>query len=370
MHYGPVGFQVGGGLRFGYTDNVFYSQTNRMHDFLINPEASLAGFMQVSELNTLRLSLGLGYEYYVKNTVLNGNAPLVNPDSDLVFHLFVGDFHIRFQEKFSYQETLFINTTRSGQDLLFNFNNVGTFSRWDNRAGFNADWDLNKVILSVGYDHENFVSDTASFDYLSRASEWFTASAAFLLGDQAKIGLESQASLHNYETESVLNDHWRGGGGPFVDVKLPEKISLRAGGGYDTAQYDSAGASSEFKTYYAYGRVSQETRLFTHSLSGGRESTLGDNANNLENTYVRYSISSPVVEHVELGVHGSVHFAKEFGGAFRENYTYYVAGLRAGYQFHKHWRTDLGYEFLLKNSELPFRDYYRNRVTMGVTFTF
>jgi hypothetical protein len=370
MHYGPVGFQIGAGLHFGYTDNAFYSQTNRLDDFVINPELNLAAFMQVSEINTLKLSVGLGYEYYVKNSVLNQDAPMVNPDSELVFNIFAGNFRIGMHERFSYQETLFINTTPSGQDLLFNFNDVGIFSRWDNLAGFGVDWDLDKLILSASYDHENFVSTTASYNYLKRASELFTASASFLIGDQAKIGLESQAGLHNYESETVLNDHWQARVGPFADMKLPEKVSLRAGGGYDTAQYDAAGAGSDFETYYAYGRISQETRLFTHSLSAGHEHLLGDNANNLETTYVRYSINSPVFEHIDLGVNGSVHFDKEFGGPYLENFTYYVVGFRAGYQLHKYWRADLSYQFMLKNSDLPFRDFYRNRVILGVTFTF
>jgi hypothetical protein len=370
LHCGPVGYQVGSQLLFGYTDNAFYSQTNRLDDFIINPEVSLSGAIRVSEINTLKLSLGLGYEYYVKNTVLNGDAPLVNPDTELVFNIFAGDSRIQLHEKFSYQETLFINTGASGQDLLFNFNDVGTFSRWDNLVGLNVDWDLDKVILSAGYNHENFVSTTASFDYLSRSSEWFTASAAFLIHDQVKLGLEAQASLHNYDTETTLNNNWRVRGGPFAEVKLPGNLSLHAGGGYDTAQYDSAAAGSDYETYYVYGRVSQETRWFTHSLSAGRESALGANANNLENTYVNYAISTPIVEHVDLGLSASAHFAHEYGGAFNEEYHYYLANFRVGYQFHKYWRTDLSYQYMLKNSDLPFRDYYRNRVTVSVAFSF
>lgn len=370
LRYGPVSFRTGGSLRVGYTDNAFYSDLNRKDDIVIMPEADLTAFMQVSELNTLRLAVGVGYEYYVKNSELNPGAPLVNPDSELAFNLFIGDVHIRFHDKFSYQQTLFINTTAGGQALLFNFNNVGVFSRWDNLAGFNVDWDLSKILLSVGYNHENFASTTAGFEYLNRASELFSASAAFRVGDQAKLGLESQAGLHNYDSETVLNDHWQVRAGPFLEFKLPEAISFRAGGGYDTARYDVTDGGNNFSTYYAYGRVSQETRLFTHSLSAGHEHLLGQNANNLENTYVGYSISTPVFEHVDLGANASVHWDKEFGGAFRETFTYYLVGLHASYQFHKYWQAELGYEFLLKESDLPLRDFYRNRVSLGVTFTF
>ena len=370
IHYGPLGFQIGAGVRFGYTDNLFYSETNRVSDFLINPEVNLGAFLQVSELNTLKLSLRMGYEYYLKNTALNGNAPLVNPDTELDFNVFAGDFHIRLHERFSYQESLFNNTSASGQNLLFNFNNVGTFSRINNVAGVNVDWDLNKLILSVGYDHENFDSLTESFKYLNRVSELFTASASLLIGDHAKIGLESKGGLHDFKTETTLNDHWQARFGPFVDVNLMEKVNLRAGGGYDLARYDAAGAGSDYSTYYAYGRVSQETRLFTHSLSVGRENLLGGNANNLEDTYVRYSITSPAIQHWDVGANAAYHSDREYGAAFSEDFTYYVVGVKAGYQIHKNWRTEVGYEYVLKNSELALRNYDRNRVTFSLAFTF
>jgi hypothetical protein len=370
IRVGPVGLQTGARLRLGYTDNLFYTEKNREDDFLINPQVDLTAFMRVSELNTVKLSVGVGYELYTQNDVLDSDAPLVNPDSELAFNLFVGDFRFRFHERFYYQETLFFNSSPGREDLYYNFNNVGRFSRWDNRVGFDVDWDLNKYLLSAGFDHENFNSSTSEFEYLTRSSEWFRASAAVRLGDQVQAGLEGQASLHDFDTEEVLNDNWRARVGPFVEARPIEKITLRAGVGFDTAQYDQGAADSDYETYYAYGQVSQETRFFRHALSGGRETLLGDNANNLETTYLRYSITSPIIEHVTLGGNAAVHFAEEFGGSFREDYTYYVFGARVGYQFHKYWRADLAYEFILKESDLALRDYYRNRVTLGISFTF
>ena len=188
---------------------------------------------------------------------------------------------------------------------------------------------------------------------------------------QSATGLEAQASLHNYERETILNDNWRARGGPFVEVNPQEKISLRAGGGFDTARYeDTVLNNSDYETYYAYARIRQETRLFAHTLTAGREQVLGDNANNLRTTYVRYSISSPVITHVDLGADLSVNFAEEFGGTFEEDFTYYGAGFRIGYQFHKFWRADLGYEFRLKESNLALRDFHRNRVTLAATYSF
>ena len=370
LRYGPVRLTTSARVGVSYTDNVFYSHNAKV-DILVNPEITLAALWPITELNSLRLSLGVAYEWYLKNTVLNGDAPLINPGSELVFNVFVGDFRIRLHERFSYQESLFFNSFAGEDGRFFNFNDVGTFSRLNNEVGFVVDWDLNAVVLSAGYNHENFISTTSSFEYLDRASETFTASARFSPGDKTQTGLEAQAGLHSYQHETILNDNWRARLGPFVDVTLLEKISLRAGGGFDTARYDAAApGNSDYETYYAYARIRQDTRLFSHSLAGGREQLLGDNANNLRTTYARYSISSPVVAHLDLEANLSVNFAREFGGTFQEEFTYYGAGFRIGSQFHKYWRADLGYEFRLKASDLALRDFHRNRVTLGVAYRF
>src|SRR5439155_14718795 len=121
----------------------------------------------MTELNALRLSLGLSYEWYLKNRALNADAPLVNPGSELAFNVFAGDFHFQLRERFSYQESLFFNSFSGDNTRFYNFNDVGTFSRLNNEAGLDVDWDLNKVVMSAGYNHENFISTTSAFDYLN-----------------------------------------------------------------------------------------------------------------------------------------------------------------------------------------------------------
>ncbi|MDE3066492.1 MAG: hypothetical protein KGJ60_02975 [Verrucomicrobiota bacterium] len=372
QRYGPVRVRTSAGVGAYYTDNVFYSG-NPKEDVMIEPQAKLDALWPVTRLNALRLSLGLSYQWYLKNTALNSDAPLVNPGSELAWNLFVGDFHIQLHERFSYEQSLFFNSFAGENQPFYNFNNVGTFSRWDNHAGLDVTWSLEKGVVSVGYNHENFISKTAAFDYLDRASEWFTANAGYFLGDHVQAGVEGRGSLHHYDQETVLNDNWRARVGPFVEAKLPEKVTLRAGGGYDTARFDEVGpANSDYDSYYAYARVSQDTRLFTHSIEVGRKLLLGDNANNLKTVYARYSISSPIVRHVDLGAHVSVNVAEEYGGpsGFDEKFTYYGGGLSVGYQFAKHWRADLGYEFLLKESDLALRDFHRNQVGLDVVWTF
>jgi len=371
IHYGRIGFQTEARLGAAYTDNVFLSAVNKKEDFIINPEATLSALVPVSELNALKLSLGLGYEWFANNHDLNSDAPLISPGSELAFNIFVGDFRIKLHDKFSYQQTLVFNDQTSDQTRVYNFTDVGRFDRLDNFAGLLVDWDLNKVILTAGYDHENFISMSDQFKYLNRASEWFTFKFNYLLGPQTKIGLETQASLHNYEEETILNDNWRERVGPFAEMRLPKGLVLKIGGGYDGAQFDNtASANSAYNTGYGYATIRQELRYFTHSLAVGRETEIGDNANNLRVTYARYSIVSDVIKNLDLEGSFSANFCKEFGGDFEEDFVQYVPGIRVGYQFHKYWRANVGYELFLKDSETPQRSFHRDLVSLDVTFKF
>jgi hypothetical protein len=371
IHLGPVLFQTQARVGAAYTDNVLLSGTDKKDDFIINPELDLAAMLPVGRFNSLKLALGVSYEWYAKNHSLNSDIPLINPDSELAFYLFVGDFRIKLHEKFSYQQSLAFNVEEGDNLRLFNFNDVGRFDRMDNFVGPTIDWDLNKVILTVSYDHENFISTTERFKYLDRSSEWLAATANYLLGDRTKAGLEGQVGYHSYDQETVLNDNWRVRVGPFAQMRLPNGLILRAGGGYDMARFDSAALpGNDYDNWYAYGKIAQETKWFTHSLGAGHETLLGDNANNLRTTYVRYSISSDVIRNTELEGHMSVNISREFGGTFEEKFIHYLAGCRIGYQFFKYWRAELGYELFYKDSEFGDRVFHRNRVSLDLNFKF
>src|SRR5436190_23983908 len=70
IQYGPMRFQTEAGVQFGYNDNVFQSEHDRRDDFIISPQVILRSLFPVTEQNTLRLSIGLGYEWYAKNSEL------------------------------------------------------------------------------------------------------------------------------------------------------------------------------------------------------------------------------------------------------------------------------------------------------------
>jgi hypothetical protein len=370
MHWGPVKFRAEAKVEGMYTDNVFLSHSPRIDDYVIYPQLNLAAGMPVGELNMLTASVGIGYEWFSQNRELNSDAPLISPGSALQFNILVGDFRIKLHETASYEQTLAFNLQVADQPRVYNFTDVGRFDRFNNLAGLAVDWDLNKVILSVSYDHENFISFTDRFKYMNRASELVGANLNYLLGDRTKAGLEGGWSLNNFTEQTVLDDNWRARGGPFIEVRLPAGMILRTGGGYQMARFDAEGSGSDYDTWYAYCKLSQEFKWFTHSLGAGHVTLPGDNANNLRMTYVRYEISTDAIKNFELGAYFTVNFSEEFGGPYFEKFRQYLTGAHVNYLFHKYVSAGVAYNLFLKASDTPDLGFYENQVTVDLTFRF
>ena len=378
LRWGPVSFQFESALQVEFTDNALNSAVNRSSDEIIRPEVKLRSYWPITDLNALTLSLGVGYEYYVKNTALNVDSPLVSPDSEVALVLYVKNLRFRFHEAFSYQESLYYGAAYSQQTGQFiNLHSLGTFGRIDNLAGLMMDWDLGAFVLSLGYDHENFISTLSTLDYLSRASDLFSSSIDVVVGPEFHSGVEAKASWNDYQTDQ-LTDNWRARAGPFVEVSPGEYVKLRAGGGYDAVLIprDAAGHATDSTPYYAYARATHTVNdWLNYSLSVAHENQLGWNTANAEATYVGISTSLKCIDRVELTPAFYYGLGKESGPAYNgvlyhENYDYFQVSLGLAYHFGERLTADLRYDYIQKDSDLFNYGFYRNRFTAGVTYRF
>ena len=58
----------------------------------------------ITQLNTLKLDLGVGYAFYLDHSEYNTNGLLLSPGSQLAFDIFVGDFRINIHDRFSLEQ--------------------------------------------------------------------------------------------------------------------------------------------------------------------------------------------------------------------------------------------------------------------------
>ena len=280
---GPALVDLSASLDFEYTDNVALSDTNRRSDVIVEPNFNANVLWQLSEINALRLNLGIGYVKYLKNSQFDSTTLVIAPDSQVAFDIYVGDFKVTIFDRFSIQQ----NPVSE-----INLSNVAKFERLLNSAGLMVTWDLNWLILFGGYSHYNFHSLESQFDFLNQSEEQFFLSANLKLSDALTIGARGTFATANY-SQTFQNNSLNYSAGTFVDTQVTRYLRLSAEAGYQGAHFDGGGQNGDSSQLNApYGRLSFDHRVnryWTQSLIFGHEAPLGFTTNYTALTYVRYS---------------------------------------------------------------------------------
>ncbi len=127
LEMGPVRFRVGATVGAEYNDNINYADVHTEDDVIITPSMTLDAIWPITQLNTLRFDLGLGYSFYLDHSEDNTDYLLVAPKSQLAFDIFIGDFRINLHDKFELQQ----DPVQEGA-----LSNVVSYGRFENTAGF------------------------------------------------------------------------------------------------------------------------------------------------------------------------------------------------------------------------------------------
>jgi len=399
---GPVRFRVGATVGVEYNDNVNYSDdgtfvipnptgpgfitisAHPQDDVIVTPNLTLDMIWPITQLNTLRLDLGIGYSFYLDHSKYNTDTILIAPKSQIAFDIFVGDFRINIHDRMQLQQ----DPIQEGA-----LSNVQDYGRFENTGGVAVLWDLNKLLFQLGYDHYNFISTTSAFEYLDRNSEILQGSAAFIVNPTITVGLEGNAVFTRYD-QSVLNDNKDYSVGAFVEVELTNNLKVRAAGGYQWIDFDHNFVTFNFgpfnfivpdhqdlESYYVNGLVGHRINAtLSQTLSAGHENQLGINSNYITLNYVRHTLTWNLIRNTLLSTEFFFEDAKESGGfaglfspvplGTPEHFHRIGGAITLGYQLTPHVTLGVRYQGTSKDSNLLLRDYNQNRVSVDGTYSF
>jgi hypothetical protein len=395
LQLGPMKLRFSATLGFEYNDNVNLAEdatallpspagpvlvtTEQQSDFIIRPQVNLNALWPITQLNTLKFDIGIGYAFYMDHSDYNTNGVLVTPGSQLAFDIFVSDFRINIHDRFSLEQDPVAEVALS---------NVADYGRFQNTAGISVLWDLNAAVVTVGYDHYNFISTTDTFDYLDRNAEMFSGSIAFTPNSTMSIGLEG-AFVDTYYDQNVLNDSQTYSFGAFLETQVTSFVKLRVAGGYQHIDFDNTGLVNDphdLEDYYANALLSHRVNsVLTHSISVGHETQLGINSNYITLNYVRHTANWNILYHTLLSTELFYEDADDSGGNpffvpvpgvplfnpfIAEHIHRYGGALSLGYQLTQHVTLGLRYQYTQKNSDQLLRDYSQNRVSLDGTYSF
>jgi hypothetical protein len=403
---GPVRFRLGASIGVEYNDNINYAEdgtaiihgptgntvftTHAEDDVVIHPQINFDAIWPLSQINTLRFDIGMGYSFYLDHSSADTNGLLIAPGSQIAFDFFVGDFRINIHDRLSVQ-----------QDPVaeFQVSNTNDYGRLENYAGLSVLWDLNQLLLSVGYDHYNYVSTASEFDYLDRQAEQLYGSAAFNVTNTFTVGAEGSAVFTYYDTQDVLSDSLSDSNvystGAFVEIQLTNNLRARVAGGYQWMDFDRdfvvfnlpvfglivAPDEMHIGDYYLNGSITHQVNAaFSHSISAGHEHQLGINSNAVRLNYVRYTANWNLIRNTLLSGEFFYENGEDSGGVAGinsdtglpsgEHMERFGGAVTIGYQLTPHVTLGLRYQYTQKDSNLLLRDYTQNRVSLDGTYSF
>ena len=358
---GPVELRFQSEMGIEFNDNVNFSNTGKQADIGLRPGVNTRAAWQVSEQNTLFLATGIGYVHYLKTRSLDNLY--ITPDSNLSFRMYTGDFVITFHDRFSITEDVVQTPTISG---------TGGFGQIENAIGLGVDWDLNKLILSFSYDHDSVWATAQNYQYIDHASELFFLRAAFALSPSTTTGLDLGGGLTAYD-QPVLNDNAHLSIGPFYQAQFTPYLSTKLSAGLVAYSFSPNGTVNDihgFEAYYADFSFSHRVnRWFDQSLSLGRQFQLGTSSDLLDLYYARYQANWNLIRAVPFATHFSYEHGIEAGGT-RQILDQYDVGCSLSYQLTQKLASSVGYDLIIKNSNLAFANYVQNRLVFDFRYSF
>ena len=362
LRLGPVTLRLDADITTSFDDNVNFAKTGRIADILITPSTLVHARWKVSELNSIDLDVGIGYQIYLFHTQYS--SILLSPDSLAQFNFFIGDVAINVHDGFSYQQ----DPTQIGQ-----LSNTVQLSRFQNDAGVRGTWDLEDITLSLDYDHSNLWVTDSIYDYLTNQSDTVAPKVTFKVDESIQAGLGASFSDVRYE-QNFQNDYLTFSVGPFVNATISKNISVNAqAGGYfsDYATGGQNGDSQNIDSYYGSLGVNHRINDFvSESLTAGREYLPGLTSNFTERVYANYTATWQATKTINVGGNLFWENLNDSDASLRETSNRYGCGLNLNDSLNEHMTLNLNYQYLLKDANPSEFSYYQNVTTVGFQYRF
>jgi hypothetical protein len=377
---GPIRFALAGGFGVEWNDNITFAERHRHADFIARPSVELDAAWPMTELNTLRFALGIGYAKYFEHAKFDSDALLVSPDSKLEWKVEVGAVELVVRDRFSDQED---------PSEIPQLSNVAAYRRAENRVELMTTWAANdSVKVSGGYDHYDLRTMDDEFSSEDRAMDTFFFRPCSQLTPNLSVGLDAALSLVTFDRGE------RADGtslfiGPSIEWKMTENTRVRAEGGLQRLDFEGASnfdraffASLEAEeralfrddhetttAYFRFEVAHRPSDGFEQVLAASKTAEIGFGSNFYDLFHVEYRATYKGFRGTEIGPAIFYEFYEGSGGLSEEASR---AGLLLGIRHHVTNALTLGldYRFLWKDSNVEELSYYQNLVFVSVQSRF
>lgn len=376
---GLVDFIIAAGIGVEFNDNITLSNSNEVSDIIIRPEVNIEGVLRLSELNTLRFGIGLGYAKYIDHSQFDSDSVIVSPTSAIVWSVKSGNFTFTVKERLSYQEDPF--------DLVI-ASNVATYKRWENQAGVEIDWEATEYSrVAVGYDRFDLSAKDDTFTAQDRTIHTVYARPSVDISPRVTVGLNGSISWTDY-SENIQADGTTMLVGPYVQVKLSEVTDFYAEVGWQKSDFDggtiqtlidentglaTGGTVTDTQDtqqlYFKAQITNRPTQGFRHSLTASRTAESGLGSNFYDLYHFEYSADWLIQENTSITPTAFYEYYETSGFAPEEASRIGLA-LGIHHMLSNSLTLGLDYRFLMKDSNRRDSDYKQNLGMLSLYYKF
>ena len=361
---GPVRFGSAVGLGLEWNDNIAYAHQDRKSDFILHPSLTLDATWRITELNTLRFSIGASYAKYFSHSEFDSHSLLLSPNTEVAFTMVVGQVALTFRDRFSYQEDPYEFALLS---------DVQRYRRFYNEASLQADWQVTESTkLTGGYSHFNVWTFGEAFNSLQRSVDTLYLRPSVKITPAITLGLYGSASIINY-TDSAKSDGRTYLLGPFVEADLTGSTKLYVELGFQNFTFNDESTSGD--------STSSNSWYVRSSLRNQWSEAMGQHLSFTKTTETGYLSNFYDLYHVEYGLDWKITPSlAAVGSSFYEHYstsgdpseTANRYGVAAGLRYVLTPSVTLAgdYRFLLKDSNMSDLSYHQNMVLVSLYYNF
>lgn len=384
---GPVRFSMAVGVGVEYNDNITYAETGREHDVIIRPTLNVEADLRLSDMNTLRFSLGISYAKYLDHSEFDTSGVVISPASELEATVMFGQVKVTARDRFSYQEDPF---------AVPEVSNVAKYDRYENQAGIKAEYEFNsRAGISVGYDHYNLWTTESLFSDQDRSIDTVFIKPYIKPSEALKIGVNASYSRIAFDS-SNRSDGYSVLAGPFVEWQITPNTNAYLEVGYQDIQFDGsyvptnlldqlsldltpdqraaieteASDSQGNDSYYVRFELDNKpSEVFKHRISFSKTSEVGFFSDYYDLYHVEYDAEYTGIRKVGIGPSIFYEYYETSGNiAEKANRIGATLGLR--YYLTNSLTLGLDYRYLWKDSNLAGADYTQNLVFLSAYYKF
>lgn len=382
---GPVQMSFDAGMGVEYNTNVNLSDEDPRGSLVFTPRAGMNLYWPITRLNSLSLTIGVGYNYYLEDPDLGGQYLLISPATELMFNVFIQDFVITIYERPSVTENPTDDPTLS---------NAVNYTFFNNTAGIDVMWDLNDLQFGIGYANQIRYSLNDDYSNQDSISNQIYATASALVQPFLRVGVQGSVNNMYYFNErpftvdpatgtattdapvntSNLNNNSGASAGLFASGNISRFTSWSAGVGWQVMIFNETNnplnTGNASNPYFNFGIANELNRFYSHSFSASFQSSPSSESNFVEGFNFAYGFNWILIRNWSLGGGAFFQTGTESPGPESEDFNRVGANIGLGYQVTKNLVASLYYSVISKGSTVLIDSYNQQIFGINLNYNF